>query len=290
LFVEDSPVDQKFFSELFARSPIVQTKIDIAVSLKEAEQMLGGAAKYDGVLLDLNLPDSEGIGTVSAVVALCALHAEKHGMKKCPVIVLTAEDEHKRSIEAAEAGAVGFISKGTLAGQDVIIKVFETLDCGNDAARAIETIVEDSQIFDRRSMTAEIVKTGRELETLLRRELDEKSAWLMQVFNVVAMALLIVDEDQTVRLANPAAHTMFEYAAGELIGVSVHDLVADELSGSHPAKVSSWFDRPSFRPMGRLLKGKRKSGRTFPLTAQLSPITTARTVALAQLSYVMEPG
>ncbi|ASM77699.1 hypothetical protein VITFI_CDS1921 [Vitreoscilla filiformis] len=73
-----------------------------AASLAEAQDALRTEPDIDLVLLDLQLPDSRGVATVSAVC---------HCTHTAQVVVLSAEEHASIAQDCARAGAVGFIPK-----------------------------------------------------------------------------------------------------------------------------------------------------------------------------------
>ena len=70
------------------------------------------------------------------------------------------------------------------------------------------------------------------------------------VFQSATDALLVVDQEGRIVGANPAAHRMHRYAAGQLAGVSVPELVTE-----------------SARPLYRQIKGNLDQGRVVRLDA-----------------------
>lgn len=73
-----------------------------AASLAEAQDVLRTEPDIDWVLLDLQLPDSRGVATVSAICD-CTQTAR--------VVVLSAEEHAGIAQDCTQAGAVGFIPK-----------------------------------------------------------------------------------------------------------------------------------------------------------------------------------
>ena len=75
--------------------------VGVAATVEQALEMVV-AEKPDVVLMDVRLPDGSGIAAVSQVVAL---------RPETPVIIMTAHADHLVALEAAEAGAAGFLLK-----------------------------------------------------------------------------------------------------------------------------------------------------------------------------------
>jgi DNA-binding NarL/FixJ family response regulator len=73
----------------------------LAQAMQQAERL---EADLDLLLLDLNLPDAEGLD------GLCRLREVLPGL---PVAILSAEQDRRTVLEAIELGAVGYIPKST---------------------------------------------------------------------------------------------------------------------------------------------------------------------------------
>jgi len=103
LLVEDDHQDARLVNEFLARIPGIG---DQAVTLTRASTLAQASAEmqdraWDLVLLDLSLPDSCGLETLSAV----------RGLSEAPVVVLTGNGQSGVGEEAIEAGARGFLVK-----------------------------------------------------------------------------------------------------------------------------------------------------------------------------------
>jgi signal transduction histidine kinase len=102
LLVEDNPADAGLVHETLADAKGVRFMIEHADRLAKALQRLR-AGRFDAVLLDLTLPDSEGVGTFTSVLAT-APHT--------PVIVLSGIDDERIAMEAVQRGAQDYLVKG----------------------------------------------------------------------------------------------------------------------------------------------------------------------------------
>lgn len=102
LLVEDSLPEQDLISEIFARATLGDFTIDIVVRLADVLPYLD-IDKPDLILLDLCLPDSDGLDTLLAVLK---------SAQDIPVIVLSTNDDEKTGKEAIRLGAQDFLAKG----------------------------------------------------------------------------------------------------------------------------------------------------------------------------------
>ena len=87
-------------------------------------------------------------------------------------------------------------------------------------------------------------------------------------------AIIEVDEQGRILLANVATGTIFGYQPDELPGQPVEMLVPESARGSHSAHRAQYWESPHSRPMGRdlTLYGLRKDGSRFPVEISLSPV------------------
>jgi signal transduction histidine kinase/DNA-binding LytR/AlgR family response regulator len=101
LLVEDSPGDVDLIRERLSDVPGYRFVLTTAQSLAEAFRCLA-AARFDGIVLDLHLPDSAGLATLEQ------LRARHPGV---PVIVLSGDARPELRIEVRRSGAEEFIGK-----------------------------------------------------------------------------------------------------------------------------------------------------------------------------------
>ncbi len=126
LVIEDDLEDIRLLKEELADAVGDAFTITAASSLSVARQALQQDA-HDAVLLDLGLPDSDGLATLEAMRELAAGH---------PVVVLTGlEDEHI-GLQAVALGAQDFLVKGSADGVAVARAVRFAIARTNDGASA----------------------------------------------------------------------------------------------------------------------------------------------------------
>ncbi len=104
-------------------------------------------------------------------------------------------------------------------------------------------------------------------------------------------AIVVVDDQELVVLANDAAAAQFGYERDELIGLSVHALLPERLRAVHAEHHAGYRAAPRTRPMGMgmSLLGCRKDSTEFPVEISLSPITVDdRTMAVAVVRDITE--
>jgi len=100
-----------------------------------------------------------------------------------------------------------------------------------------------------------------------------------ELFDVVPDAMIVVDGEGHIVLANAQADRLFGYPAQGLVGVSVEALMPESVRHRHQIHRAGYMANPRVRPMGgtgQALIGKRLDGEEFPVEIALSPIRTER--------------
>jgi two-component system, cell cycle sensor histidine kinase and response regulator CckA len=106
LLVEDNPGDARLVSEALSEITNYRLALEEVTSLKQASAALETNG-FDGIILDLTLPDSTGIETLTQMRAVSP---------ETPIIVLTGLDARSGLREKAEQfGAFEFVSKNDIS-------------------------------------------------------------------------------------------------------------------------------------------------------------------------------
>lgn len=106
LLVEDNRADVDLIREILPENGPVSFFIETVSRLSEAIKRLetGG---IDLILLDLGLPDSQGIETFNAV---------KESVPRIPIIVLSGNADQEVAVAAVKGGAQDYLVKGEIGG------------------------------------------------------------------------------------------------------------------------------------------------------------------------------
>jgi len=106
LLVEDNPTDRLLIHEALMALDVAQFELADVERLANALQQLR-QAEFDVILLDLSLPDSQGLATLMKLLE----HAPR-----TPIIVLTDLADEALGLRAVQAGAQDYLVKGHVAG------------------------------------------------------------------------------------------------------------------------------------------------------------------------------
>jgi two-component system cell cycle response regulator len=112
LLVEDEAGDAHLVKMKLAQAQSGNFDVTWGQSLNEAQRYLS-ASTFDVMLLDLSLPDSEGLATV---------HSARSMAMAIPIVVLSGRGDTDFALTALEAGAVDYMVKGDF-GYDGLARV-----------------------------------------------------------------------------------------------------------------------------------------------------------------------
>jgi len=102
LLIEDNPGDARLIEELL--SDRVSFQIEVTQRLSDGLEALS-TGRFDVVLLDLSLPDSSGLDTLTKT------HSQAH---QVPIIIMTGLGDEKLAVEAVRKGAQDYLVKGEI--------------------------------------------------------------------------------------------------------------------------------------------------------------------------------
>lgn len=102
LLIEDNPVDAQLTQDILAEWANDRFDLTRVGTLSEGLARLA-RDRFDAVLLDLSLPDAQGLNTVTQVLATSP---------GIPIVVLTGYDDQELALQAVQQGAQDYLVKG----------------------------------------------------------------------------------------------------------------------------------------------------------------------------------
>ncbi|MBL8058341.1 MAG: PAS domain S-box protein, partial [Anaerolineales bacterium] len=137
----------------------------------------------------------------------------------------------------------------------------------------------DIPVLDAAGAVLEFQSIGVEVTERKRaeRELREREIQLRGFLEATPDAIVIVDPDGRIILANVKTETLFGYSAAELPGLLVEQLLPAPLRGRHPGMRAGYLEAPQYLTTGidREIRALRKDGSDFPAEISLSHHTLA---------------
>jgi DNA-binding response OmpR family regulator len=130
LLVEDNPKDARLLDLALGETDGISYRLEVAPNLAEGvRRLLAGGIHL--VLLDLGLPDSQGLDTLVRLVQAVA---------DVPIVVLTGLDDEEMEQAARRRGAAGYLVKGRVTSQ-ALVHVMQDAVAKRDAARKMRAAI-----------------------------------------------------------------------------------------------------------------------------------------------------
>ncbi|HLH21734.1 MAG TPA: ATP-binding protein [Chloroflexota bacterium] len=175
LLVEDNPGDARLIREMLNDVPAARLR------LRQADRLATGLEQLDGadvVLLDLSLPDSQGLETFRRL---------RDRAPEMPIVVLTGLDDETVAMRAVQEGAQDYLPKGQVDGQVLV--------------RSMRYAIERKRAEEERERLLLREQAARaEAERLAK----ERAA----ILGHIADAVLIVDPSGRITFVNQAARRL----------------------------------------------------------------------------------
>jgi signal transduction histidine kinase/DNA-binding response OmpR family regulator len=186
LIVEDNVSDAGLVREYLSRNG-ERPDVRVASRLSEALE-IAEATKPDAVLLDLTLPDAEGVDAVRRM---------RVSMPDVPIVVLSGSEDESMATEAVQAGAQDYLIKGQV--DDVTLR------------RALRYAIERQQLLDRIAQS----EARLQEENALLRRLTDAAGRVFATLDVRAVIGLLAAEAR--RLWGGSASLYALRSSGELV-------------------------------------------------------------------------
>jgi len=117
LIVEDNPADMALYIRLLEDVEHGFEHIECLSTIKDATKWLESTQAPTCCLLDFNLPDG------SAISLLESLHSD-NGLPKCPIIVITGQEDTKNAVQLLKLGAQDYLVKDDLSSH-VLLRIIQ---------------------------------------------------------------------------------------------------------------------------------------------------------------------
>ncbi len=185
LFIEDNRGEVRLIEEMLIQLRDKKLKIIHAETLREGIEIYK-KKKYHLILLDLSLPDTFGLKTISSLLK---------EIPNIPIIVLSGTDDHLLAIEAVKLGAQDYLIKSKIDGEIL--------------QRSIYYAIERQQI--------------KEKMKALNKTLQASEAKLTILIENAPYAIILHDLEGKIKNANKEAEKLLVYTHEELLSSNLYD-------------------------------------------------------------------
>lgn len=136
LLVEDNPADAFLFQEQLELVDDFRCLLDRVDSLVSAVAAVK-AQRYDCIILDLNLPDSQGISSYKIL---------RDNAPNTAIVILTGESDRFMMARALTEGADSYLLKGACDGNRIALAVISAMRNHSDEEQRTEwVLINDTQ-------------------------------------------------------------------------------------------------------------------------------------------------
>ena len=174
LLVEDSAADARLMQEFLEGTPAYQFQIFHVVRLHQALQKLE-TNRYDAILLDLTLPDSDGLESLARLLA---------AVRSVPIVVLTNMNNPELAVEAVRRGAQDYLVKRQLT-QELLVR---SLRYAIERKQQAEALHQANNALEARvqARTADLETANRQLkkEISQRKDIQERFVLAQKVAKI----------------------------------------------------------------------------------------------------------
>jgi PAS domain S-box-containing protein len=244
LLVEDLPVYVSLVESMLAPSGIL---VESASSLQEGLQRTQ-AKTYDAILLDLGLPDSQGLDTFVRLQS--HLVGEK---QQCPIVIFSGLDDEQLAARAVQLGAQDYLIKSASltrgeAGRTLLVR---SITYAIERNQIQLDLLRERSLLEQR--VAERTAELRDANEMLRAELNERKRYEFMA-NTSKDPITLIDRDYCYQAVNDAFCHAQNLSRSQIIGqplaslwgenifnTQIKPLLDQALSGTE-CKFEGWFE------------------------------------------------
>ncbi|SKA82657.1 PAS domain S-box-containing protein [Prosthecobacter debontii] len=220
LIVDDSLTDCVIFRRYLTRSASTPCEISEVSTAAQAMSFLQ-RTRPDCVLLDFNLPDSDGVSLVKKIIA-------NHGQNAFGIVMLTSNHEVELAVDALQSGAHDFLPKG--ATNAIVLR--RAVDNATEKA-AIQRELETQRralAHKNEELQSHILRLEEEASERLRAEdrLRQSEQQLRLVTDHAAVLLALCDAQSRYKFVNRPYAKRFGMEPEQIVGKHISEILGEE--------------------------------------------------------------
>lgn len=103
---------------------------------------------------------------------------------------------------------------------------------------------------------------------------SQQTDWMQEIINLEPDAMLLLNREAKISLANLEAENIFGYLRDEMLDLGLDSLIPERFHHQHRENVGTYFSDPVARPMGAQMSlyARRRDGSEFPVDISLNPL------------------
>ncbi len=215
LLIEDNPAEARLLQELLKQASPTRFKWTCQSRLQAAIAILKEQS-FDVILLDLTLPDSQGLESLTAIARI---------RPQVPIVVLTNTDDDDLALEAMRTGAQDYLFKRQ-ANTELLARSVRYAIERKQASEEVRQAKEDleQRVQER---TAELARTNRQLQREVRDRQRIQQALIREkelaqvTLHSIGDAVIATDANGRIQSLNPVAETLTGWKSNAAQGHSL---------------------------------------------------------------------
>jgi len=203
--VEDNPGDARLIREMLAEEKGMVVQTEEAGTLRQAQEGLL-QQPFDIILLDLGLPDSQGLRTLKEIQIVAV---------NTPIIVLTGLDDKALGIQAMQSGAQDYLTKGDLTA-GLLSRAIHYAGERHKIQTAL--VIANRELENRvRDRTEELAAINERLVLSLAGT-EEAEQKLRRIVESLNEGIWVIDGEAKTTFVNPRMAELLGYTPDEMVG------------------------------------------------------------------------
>ena len=256
LVVEDSKEFADLLETMLQKTQLAKLEVLRAATFQAARQHLLANHDLDIILLDLNLPDSIGLNTVTSTRRLAPT---------LPILVLTGQGDEDLAMEVIRQGAQDYLEKVEITPKLLLRAMRYAIERKHAEEKLEERVRQRTQ-----ELQDAIYHLSEEVEARVQTEhkLRESESRYRLLAESVADVIWTADMDGRLTFCSPSVEQLLGYTCEELMRLRAHELFDQPFLSLMKGTAASMREEgppgPKGEPQGRhfavQLEMKRKDG------------------------------